>query len=269
MSREKSERARADEMADSIHRREYSAARSPYLPPRLDDPLRIGRREKGISLSRFATSTHHAQWHQSVQRAKRYSFHRRSESCWDIIEEGGDYFHARLGRGGSILELLLQNQGVSFPCLEIVRHTELPIADLLTYSEIGDTSLNISGLGDAGEILDERAKVEYRRRILEVKADLEKAIRSGDEICVRESEEELNFLKSQLAEAEGLGKHIRRAASAAERARVSVQKAITSAIDKVERELLDLGSHLRNSVKTGSFCMYSPDPADRTHCEFY
>src|SRR5262249_60201084 len=60
--------------------------------------------------------------------------------------------------------------------------------------------------------------------------------------------------------ARGLGGRDRRAASAAERARQSVTRTIKSAVDKIARHVPELGHHLARSIKTGTYCCYTPDP---------
>jgi hypothetical protein len=56
----------------------------------------------------------------------------------------------------------------------------------------------------------------------------------------------------------GLGGRDRVGASPAERARVSVTKAIRSAIKTIERHSPALGEHLGSSIRTGQFCSYAP-----------
>lgn len=70
----------------------------------------------------------------------------------------------------------------------------------------------------------------------------------------------MDLLTEQLAAAVGLGGRDRGAASSAERARVTVTKAIRAAQQRIAREDAELGAHLEVSVRTGSFCVYRPDP---------
>jgi hypothetical protein len=58
----------------------------------------------------------------------------------------------------------------------------------------------------------------------------------------------------------GFGGRDRRAASEAERARVSVTKALKSAIRRIAAQDAELGEHPAHSVKTGSFVAYDPNP---------
>jgi predicted ATPase/class 3 adenylate cyclase len=114
--------------------------------------------------------------------------------------------------------------------------------------------------GDAGPVLDERAKREYRRRVRELQDEIDEAQAWHDPERAARAEVELEALTRHLAAAVGLGGRDRPAASAAERARVSVRKAIANAIDRIADHDGDLGLLLSTTVKTGTYCSYTPDP---------
>ena len=113
---------------------------------------------------------------------------------------------------------------------------------------------------DAGPVLDDRAKGEYRRRVRELQAEVEEAQSWNDPERAAGAHLELEALTDQLAAAVGLGGRDRPAASAAERARVSIRKAIATAIARIAEHDADLGLLLSTTVKTGSYCSYTPDP---------
>ena len=112
---------------------------------------------------------------------------------------------------------------------------------------------------DAGEVLDERARREIGERIRELQQDLDEAEGFGDAGRATRAREELDALADHLTAATGLGGRSRRAGSAAERARVSVRNSIAASLKTVEAQDQNLALHLRNSIKTGAFCSYSPD----------
>jgi len=114
--------------------------------------------------------------------------------------------------------------------------------------------------GDAGAVLDERAKREYRRRLAELRQDLEESTHHQDLGRTERLRMELESLEGQLAQALGLGGRDRRAAGMSERARVSVTKAIRAAIERIRREEPVLGHHLATCIRTGIFCSYTPPP---------
>jgi hypothetical protein len=70
----------------------------------------------------------------------------------------------------------------------------------------------------------------------------------------------MDFIAQELSSAVGLGGRDRRAASAAERARVNVTRALKREIRRIGDEDVRLGRELSTTVRTGTFCAYEPDP---------
>ena len=113
--------------------------------------------------------------------------------------------------------------------------------------------------GDAGEVLDARARDAYRRRLEELEDDLAEAQQASDDAAVDRARIGKEFLVAELAAAYGLGGRVRRAGDPAERARTTVTWRIREAIKRIEEAHPALGRHLRASVRTGTFCSYSPE----------
>jgi len=113
-----------------------------------------------------------------------------------------------------------------------------------------------AGLGDAGTVLDARAKGAYRARLEELGAELTEAEAFGDAGRIARARSEIEFLSRQLAAAVGLGGRDRRAAAAAERARVNVTRAIADGLRRIREHSPALARHLEASIRTGSFCSY-------------
>jgi non-specific serine/threonine protein kinase len=107
-------------------------------------------------------------------------------------------------------------------------------------------------------VLDAQTKEAYRRRLEELGEDLREAQDWSDPERIAAIEEEIDALTDELARATGLGGRDRELASPAERARVSVTKAVRAAIRTIERHSPELGAHLSASVHTGRFCSYAP-----------
>ena len=124
---------------------------------------------------------------------------------------------------------------------------------------LADDGLHASRPGDLGPMLDPKAREEYRNRLEELRAELEEARQFADEERAALLEEEIDALVSELARAAGLGGRDRpSSSSAAERARVSVTKAIRTAIKIIDRDSPALAGHLSAAIRTGRFCSYAP-----------
>jgi predicted ATPase len=117
-----------------------------------------------------------------------------------------------------------------------------------------------AGGGHAGPILDDAAKAAYRQRVVDLQAEIEEAQAWNDLERAGRAAVELEAITQELRAAVGLGGRDRLAASGAERARVSVRKAIASAVARIGEHDPDLGLLLSTTIKTGTYCRYTPDP---------
>lgn len=145
---------------------------------------------------------------------------------------------------------------------------ELHALDLVTAQTAGaaagvvdrDAELATTRGGSTGPVLDAMAKAAYRRRMVELREELDEAERFSDPERAARARADLQTLAEHVAAAVGLGGRDRPAADAAERARVSVTKAVKVAIRRIAQHHPALGSHLEHSVRTGTYCAYEPDP---------
>jgi hypothetical protein len=135
---------------------------------------------------------------------------------------------------------------------------EVHVLDLVgaRANPIGPT---LSGAGDLGELLDTRARAEYRRRLAELEDDVADAERCNDLARAERAGAERDFIAAELAAALGLDGRPRRAGDAAERARKAVTARIRLTIGRIDREHANLGRHLANCVRTGTTCSYRPE----------
>lgn len=143
---------------------------------------------------------------------------------------------------------------------------EIPAMDLAMGSGSSQASVTASddlsiGTLDPGlETLDETARRAYTDRIRELQAEIDETYDPGIKDRLQE---EMDSLVDALSGAIGLGGRVRKTSSAAEKARLSVTRAIRSAIDKIAENDPVLGKHLSVSMRTGTFCSYSPDVSSK------
>jgi pimeloyl-ACP methyl ester carboxylesterase len=114
-------------------------------------------------------------------------------------------------------------------------------------------------VGDAGPVLDAEARRAYRGRLRELREIVEEAERNNDVGRGAAARTEMAFIEDQLAAAFGLAGRARRAASGAERARLTVTKRIRSAVGRIHACHPALGAHLGRCLRTGLFCCYVPE----------
>jgi tetratricopeptide (TPR) repeat protein len=158
-------------------------------------------------------------------------------------------------KGMRYLGELVANPGVERHALDLVDRIEgvPPVAGAIA---------DRRHLGDAGELIDGQARAAYRRRIEALRTDVADALESGLEDRAEALQGELDQLVAQLASAFGLGGRARRAASAAERARLNVTRALRAATTKLTEALPGPGAVLDHRVHTGRYCVYQPAPDD-------
>ena len=184
------------------------------------------------------------------------SVFRREGDYWSVVFEGRTV-RVRDVKGMRYLARLLADPGREFHVLDLVAAETGRDTQVAGGRAAG---LPHSALGDAGEMLDARAKAAYRRRLAEIDDDIEQARAMGDEERAAQAELERDFLIRELARAVGLGGRDRRAASASERARAGVTRAVRQAIARIGTHHPELGAHLGRTVRTGTYCAYLPDP---------
>jgi tetratricopeptide (TPR) repeat protein len=172
-------------------------------------------------------------------------FHREGD-YWLLVFEGRTE-RVRDLKGFRYLARLLAHPGREFHVLDLVA------------AETGQQM----PLGDAGEMLDERAKSAYRRRLAEIEDDIEQARALADTEREAQADAERDFLARELARAVGLGGRDRRASSDSERARSGVTRAVRHGIARIGDHHPPLGEHLNRAVRTGTYCAYAPDAASR------
>jgi hypothetical protein len=114
-------------------------------------------------------------------------------------------------------------------------------------------------MGDLGELLDARARAEYRRRLAELEDEVTDAERRNDPARASKAGAERDFIAAELAAALGLAGRPRRAGDPTERPRKAVTARIRLTIGRIDREHADLARHLTNSVRTGTTCSYRPE----------
>jgi hypothetical protein len=176
------------------------------------------------------------------------------EGKWWVVSSGGSSVRMADTKGLRYLAELVARPGVERHALDLVDRLEGP-------APAGGPGRR--ALGDAGEVLDARARAAYRHRVEELRAQADEALAAGRLDTAEAKQAELDQLVAQLAQAFGLGGRQRRAASAAERARLNVTRALRAAVAKLVDAMPGAGEVLDRRIRTGLYCAYEPDPTDK------
>jgi class 3 adenylate cyclase len=188
-----------------------------------------------------------------------YVFRHEGE-YWTLAHEG-TICRLRDTKGLQHIAHLLRHPGQHFDARELAVESSAGLpSPRMGAAQLGADGLAVAGLGDAGAVLDATAKAAYKRRVEELREELEEAERFNDAGRAAAAREEIDFIAGQLSAAVGLGGRDREAASSAERARLTVTKRIKDAVARVRERHPGLGHYLAAHIKTGYLCAYLPEP---------
>ena len=168
---------------------------------------------------------------------------RREGDFWTVAHAGA-LVHVRDAKGMRVLARLLESPGREIHALE-----------LESAAHAGLTALE-----GRDPVLDERSRRAIRTRLAELEDELEDAVARNDLGRGERARTESEFLRDELRRCTGLNGCTRVAASAAERARQNVTRALRGAIKRISDHHGALARHFDRTVRTGVFCCYAPDP---------
>ncbi len=157
------------------------------------------------------------------------------------VDCDGEIFDVRDSRGMQLLARLIERPREEFHVLVLASDSGHSVAE-----------------SNAGEMLDERARREYTRRLTELADDIAEAERNVDSGRVTRLTAEKEMLEQELLRAFGLGGRSRQARSASERARVNVQRRIKDALARITEISPRVGQYLDGAVRTGTYCCFRP-----------
>jgi tetratricopeptide (TPR) repeat protein len=162
---------------------------------------------------------------------------RRDGEDW-VLQAGAERARLRDSRGLHYLRALLVAPGREISALDLAA---------------GGAGLVAAGVGP---VLDAAARDAYRRRLAELKADLDAADRAGDAERADAAEAEREAVLAELRRTSGLGGRQRETSAEAERARVNVTRTLRATIERIAAQSPRAAAHLQASVRTGLGCRY-------------
>jgi hypothetical protein len=153
--------------------------------------------------------------------------------------------------GMSYLALLTANPGAEIAAVELAVGREAldRVAGGVTVEQAATS---------AQPVLDEVARHAYQRRLAHLQTEIDAYERANDLARAERLRAERSWLIDELATTAGLHGRTRDFVDNAERARVSVGKAIRRALAQISRCDPAIAAHLRTAVTTGTRCTYHP-----------
>ena len=193
----------------------------------------------------------------------------RLEAESPVLEKDGEFW--RIGYAGTTV-LLRHSRGLAL-LAQLVRcpGQDIHVRELDSITPSGGSAVareapapdaGVLPLpGDGGEVLDAQARAEYRRRVVELREEIDDSEQRHDLGRAETLRAELDLLVNELRAAVGPGGRARRASADVERERVAITRRIRSAIAQIAKHHATLGEHLASSVTTGYYCAYRPTGA--------
>lgn len=188
---------------------------------------------------------------------------RQEGEYWTVGDNTG-VLRLRNTKGLRYIAWLLRHPNREFHVTDLAAETiaapEAPVhLDRFSEEQLGRQGLHAAAAEPGESLLDRRAKGAYRRRLEDLRDQLDEATRFNDIERASQSRAEIEFLTQELARAVGLGGRDRKTAGHAERARLNVTRAIKAVIKRLAAQHPQLGRYLSTTIKTGAFCSYVPD----------
>jgi hypothetical protein len=174
---------------------------------------------------------------------------------WTIVFDGRDV-RVRDCRGMRVLSQLLWNPYQQLHAVELLASSGTDGKGRAELPAVVDSCTVRLGLGDAGAMLDARARSAYRERLQDLRGELSEAEARHDRGAIDHLRREADFLTAELLGAT----RGRRAVDHGERARLAVTKAVKVALHRLAVIHPRLAAHLQATVRRGYFCVYTPDP---------
>ena len=193
---------------------------------------------------------------------ERYIFRKKGE-MWEIAYRDRKDFILRDIKGLNYIAYLLRHPYKDLSVLELVAAVEgaqsdaAPLSAPISEQELSEENLSISE-ADHYEILDERAKAEYAKRLQELAEEREQATLSEDDEALLKIEQEVEIIGETLKAGLGLRGVSRTFVTPSEKARTKVTHQISDALDKIKNHDPALYEYLKSTIKTGTRCMYIP-----------
>lgn len=239
-----------------------SALDIPYQTPNFWE-IFIDRYQKRIAYSSAATEAEAVDWlKESIPLAH------RNDLLEFVKNHGHESVHKpkpTLSFDGNILVKKLDHWRLEFQGFDI----EIPhmkgvedLARLLVSPEEKVHCSDLMGIKvqtNHVEVIDQQAKNEYKKKLLDLQEQMEDAESFQDYEKLEKLRDEYEELSSFISKALQINGRSRKVGNSNEKARTAITWRIRHAVTKIMETNETLGRHLKTSIKTGTYCYYAPE----------
>jgi hypothetical protein len=183
---------------------------------------------------------------------------RRDGDFWRIVYDGSGAFTIANIRGVQYIAYLLRHPNEDVDVITLEQAAEKAQPDFPIVPVTGDDAPELDVWEDSSQpVLDKQARDQYKARLNELaerRKEAGSSEKEEEELAKIDSETEM--ISRELGGATGLAGRARTFPNARERARVSVQKRVKAAIDRISEHNPELAKYLKDSIETGNKCIY-------------
>ena len=181
---------------------------------------------------------------------------------WALVFDG-KYTGIKHCRGMHYLERLLKQPNKSIHCLDLIAAVTPPEKRGMVISDEEIESFSsqghVSAPENAIEIFDRETQNNVKKEMSRLQAARERAIEFEDVDKITKIDDELSNLARYFNSGSDIKGSIKKVGGTTEKARISVKKAIETAVKRIEADNKELAKYLRSTIKTGFECTYSPE----------
>ncbi len=198
-----------------------------------------------------------------IEAQQKSAVFRREGEYWQILYKG-ECIRIRSMKGLFYLRHLLQHPGEQIHVSGLAALGDHYAGAPSAAGSSADRGLDVPPeaplvANDVGAVIDYRATWEYRARLNELRAELDEASQWADFGRAASIQREIDFIQKEIGSAYGINGHPRKLDDQMERTRKAVTNRIHDSIVRIANQNPALGRHLRNAIRTGSLCRYSPE----------
>jgi hypothetical protein len=165
------------------------------------------------------------------------------------VSYAGTSIRVRHKKGMEYIAHLLRLRGRSVHCLELRAIVAGARASRKLRAE--DKAALSTDVGGREDILDDKARADYKERLNFLEREIENADERNDPVRAQMSREEKESIESELIKASALAGRSRQFLTERDNARTAVSNSIDRAIDAVRKPHGDLADHLERHIKKG------------------
>ena len=217
---------------------------------------------------------------EGINDGKEKSVFRKDGDIWKIVFDGNELPPLKYLDGFHYISYLLQRPNEQITPLDLYNATkgrvQTPagkVAANMTKKhdehekDDYDPELSVSSGDQLFNNIDDEAKQQYKKRLMEIREERQEAEENNDQATIERLNRDAKFIEKEMKNS-GYDKKKKSSTIQGEKARKNVSRRIKYCIKKIYTHNQILGQYLATNIKTGIKCVYSPAPTNPINWQF-